>query len=118
MKDQGRDHLDRIKAAMSGNSIAARLGLQGRGKRFRCPFCVPSWGKKPDLSLAVGDQGFVCHRCGIKGDLLNLVEIVQNVSFPSAVAWLENETGIRPDRSRESTGEDLEIGRASCRERV
>jgi len=90
------DHIDELKAAADPVRVAEHLGLEGRGSRFRCPFCVPSGGKLVDLSLSVGDYGFLCHRCGVKGDVLKLVEVFLNVDFPSAVAWLEEETGIRP----------------------
>jgi hypothetical protein len=83
----GHDYIAALKVAGDPLRIAAALGLKGRGKRFRCPFCIPSGGKPPDLSLSVGDKGFLCHRCGLKGDLLKLIEVAGNMDFPSAVKW-------------------------------
>ena len=78
------------------------LGLQGRGSRFFCPLCQPHGGKTPDLS--VRDKGFTCHKCGEKGDLLKLIEVAGNMDFPSAVAFLENSTGIlSPGRRNKGT---------------
>ena len=93
MKD-GREHLDALKAAADPGRVAADLGLRGRGRRFFCPLCQPDGGKTPDLSVT--DKGFRCHKCGLKGDLLKLVEVAGKKDFPSAVAWLESLTGIRP----------------------
>ena len=93
MKD-GREHLYALKAAADPGRVAAYLGLRGRGRRFFCPLCQPDGGKTPDLSVT--DKGFVCFKCGQKGDLLKLVEVAGKKDFPSAVAWLESLTGIRP----------------------
>ncbi|MFH0812214.1 MAG: CHC2 zinc finger domain-containing protein [Pseudomonadota bacterium] len=93
------DHLAALKVAADPQRVAVALGLQGRGSRFFCPLCQPQGGKTPDLS--VRDKGFTCHKCGEKGDLLKLIEVAGNMDFPSAVAWLERETGIpSPGRRR------------------
>jgi len=86
------EHIDTLKAAADPQRVAVALGLQGRGSRFFCPLCQPQGGKTPDLS--VRDKGFTCHKCGEKGDLLKLIMVALNMNFPSAVAWLEKETGI------------------------
>jgi len=102
-------HIDALKVAADPQRVAAALGLHGRGGRFFCPLCQPQGGKTPDLS--VRDKGFTCHKCGVKGDLLKLIEVAGNMDFPSAVAWLEGETGIRrPGRHKKGTGKDT--GRA------
>jgi len=92
------EHIDALKGAADPQRVAAALGLQGRGSRFFCPSCQSSGGKTPDLS--VRDKGFTCHKCGLKGDLLKLIEVAGNMDFPSAVAWLERETGIPPPGRR------------------
>jgi len=102
------DHIDALKNATDPQRVAAALGLQGRGSRFFCPSCQPSGGKTPDLS--VRDKGFTCHKCGLKGDLLKLVEVALDIDFPSAVAWLERETGI-PSPGRHKKGRDRDKGR-------
>lgn len=89
-----RDHIAALKAAADPDQVAAALGLRGRGRRLFCPACQPDGGKTPDL--AVRDKGFTCHKCGLKGDLLKLVEVAGCLDFPKAVAWLESLTGIRP----------------------
>lgn len=101
------EHIDTLKAAAGPQRVAAALGLKGRGSRFVCPNpdCIPSGGRPRDLSLTVGGKGFVCHRCGLKGDLLKLIEVTAGLDFPSAVAWLEDLTGIpSPVRHKKSTG--------------
>ena len=99
------EHIDTLKAAADPQRVAVALGLQGRGGRFRCPLCIPSGGKAPDFSLAVGNKGFICHRCGEKGDVLKLVEVALKVEFTDAIKWLENETGIpSPVRHKKRIG--------------
>ena len=92
----GREHLAALKAAADPGRVADALGLKGRGKRYFCPVCQSAGGKTPDL--AVADKGFTCHKCGLKGDLLKLVEVAAGLDFPKAVAWLESLTGIQAPR--------------------
>jgi DNA primase len=86
------DHIHALKEAADPQRVAVALGLHGRGKRFFCPVCQPQGGKTPDLS--VWEKGFICHKCGEKGNILRLIEVAAGLDFPSAVAWLERETGI------------------------
>ena len=103
------DHIDTLKAAADLLRVAVALRLQGRGSRFFCPSCQPGGGKTPDLS--VRDKGFTCHKCGEKGDVLKLIMVALDIDFPSAVAWLERETGI-PSPVRRGKGTDRDKGRA------
>lgn len=100
-----RDHLEAVKASADGPTIALALGLRGRGRRFFCPACQSGGGKTPDL--AVSERGFICHKCGQKGDILALVELAAHLNFKGALEYLERETGIpapgpRRRRSRSS----------------
>ncbi len=88
------DHIDALKTAADPVRVAAALGLRSRGGRYFCPSCQPDGGKTPDL--VIKGQGFYCHKCKLKGDILSLVQYAAGIDFPSAVAWLENETGIKP----------------------
>lgn len=88
-----RKYLDALKNAADPEEVAVALGLQGHRRRFFCPVCQPAGGKSPDL--AVLEDGFFCHKCGLKGDLLKLIEVAGGMDFPSAVAWLERETGMK-----------------------
>lgn len=102
------DHIDALKVAADPQRVAVALGLHGRGSRFFCPLCQPQGGKSPDLS--VRDKGFTCHKCGEKGDVLKLIEVAAGLDFPSAVAWLERETGI-PSPVRRGKGPKGDKGR-------
>ena len=97
--NDSQNHVIELKDAADPGRVAVALGLRGKGGRFFCPFCQADGGKTPDLS--VRDKGFVCFKCGQKGDLLKLIMVKGRLDFPAAVAWLERETGIRaPDRRR------------------
>jgi len=91
--NDGKEHLDALKAAADPGRVAVALGLRGKGRRFFCPSCQADGGKTPDLSVHA--KGFNCFKCGLKGDLLKLIEVAGRLDFPKAVAWLERETGIR-----------------------
>ena len=97
------EHIEALKAAADPQRVAVALGLQGRGRRFFCPVCQSQGGKTPDLS--VRDKGFTCHKCGLKGDILKLIEVAAGLDFPSAVRWLEDLTGIpSPVRHKKRIG--------------
>jgi len=97
-----RGHIDRLKGACNGEEIAADLGLRGRGKRFFCPECQPSGGKTPDLS--VFDQGFKCYKCGLTGDIIDLVVLAGKKSKADAIAYLEQRTGIKRKKGYQDKG--------------
>ena len=95
----GQDHIAALKEAADPGRVAVALGLRGKGRRFFCPSCQADGGKTPDLSVHA--KGFNCFKCGLKGDLLKLIQVAGRLDFPAAVAWLERETGINPpDRRR------------------
>lgn len=102
-----QDHIEKLKTAADPYRVAVALGLQNRGRRFFCPSCQPHGGKTPDL--VVGDKGFICHKCGTRGDLLTLIQVAGKMDFPSAVAWLEKETGIEPPE-RKKRGIKTRVG--------
>ena len=80
-----RDHIDALKAAADPKRVAAALGLRGHGGRFFCPACQSDGARHKTPDLAVRGKGFVCFKCGLKGDLLKLVEVALGLDFPKAV---------------------------------
>lgn len=89
-----RDHIEALKKAADPGRVADALGLRGRGGRYFCPDCQPTGGKSPDL--VIRDGGFICHKCGSKGDILSLILTVSGLDFPGAVGFLEGLTGLQP----------------------
>ena len=100
--NDGRDHLVALKAAADPGRVAAGLNLRKRGTRFFCP-CQSAEAKTPDL--VVGVKGFICHKCGEKGDLLKLIQFAAGLDFPAAVAWMEDLTGLQKRRRRGGHGD-------------
>ena len=93
MKDADfRDHIRRLKEAVRGQDVAARIGLPGRGKRFFCPVCQPAGGKTPDLD--VFDKGFKCYKCGKTGDVIDLAVLIGGMTKAEAIEYLEKMSGI------------------------
>ena len=100
--DDFRQHVDRLKAAVSGVDLAADLGLVHRGRRYFCPACQPTGGKTPDL--AVNDDGFRCFKCGASGDVIDLVVFAKGLSKADAIRWMEDRTGLERPRRRLPSG--------------
>ena len=79
---------DIIRSSVSALEAGRALGLQAdRYGRCACP--VHS-GKDRNCKLYDGYRGFHCFVCGASGDVIRLVESVQNCSFLSAVEWLNS----------------------------
>ena len=93
-----RDHVHRLKEAVRGQDVAARIGLPGRGKRFFCPACQPAGGKTPDLD--VFDLGFKCYKCGKTGDIIDLAVLAGGMSKAEAIKYLEKMSGIKRPAGR------------------
>jgi DNA primase len=51
-----------------------------------CPFHEDS---RPSAGISPESDYFHCFGCGWKGDVITLVMVVQNKSFPEAITWLE-----------------------------
>lgn len=112
--NDGQEHIAALKSAADPGRVAVALGLRGKGRRFFCPSCQADGGKTPDLS--VNAKGFNCFKCGLKGDLLKLIQVAGKLDFPDAVRWLERETGIRsPDRRRGGYREGKVVSRPPAR---
>ena len=108
-----RDHVNRLKEAVRGQDVAARIGLHGRGNRFFCPVCQPGGGKTPDLD--VFDQGFKCYKCGKTGDIIDLAVMAGGMSKADAIGYIEQLAGVkRPtgrEKSRGHSSDQPKIGR-------
>ena len=87
-----REFIEELKQRSDPDKIASCLNLQKKGKRYFCPDCQPDGGKTPDL--VVSTKGFLCFKCGIKGDLLDLIMTFGQMTFPQALEWLEADTGL------------------------
>lgn len=69
--------------------VVEALGIGGRRGRYWCPFCQwrgASEHKTPDFSCR---QGFVCFKCGFKGDVFTFVQGVLRVDFVKSVEYVQ-----------------------------
>lgn len=79
---------DSIRHSVSALEAGRAMGLQvDRHGRCACPVHT---GVDRNCKLYDGDRGFHCFVCGASGDVIKLVEYVQNCSFLSAVEWLNS----------------------------
>ncbi len=97
--------LEALKARHPILEVARDLGLEVNHNRFRCPHperhthgdrtaSVTLW---PDRNL------FKCWVCpDVKGDVLNLIQVVKGIGFAEAVAFLEKRGGYSPHPSTSS----------------
>jgi hypothetical protein len=97
-----RSHIEALKAAADPAGVAAALGLRSRGKRFFCPACQSDGLPHKTPDLVTSDKGFICHKCGLKGDLLKLVEVAGRLDFKDAVAFMERHTGLYSRQKRDA----------------
>jgi len=70
-------------------TVAERLGIPGQGRKRMCY----QGHDKATASLMFPKNGnyFICHGCGIKGSVIDLVMNYLNIEFIAAVEWLTGE---------------------------
>ncbi len=93
-----------LKRANPLAEVAARWGVElrrsGHSYVGRCPFHHDQG--RPNLSICcsadVSDDFFHCFRCGVGGDVIRFVRLIENLSFPAAVARLQGSAPDQPAR--------------------
>src|ERR1700730_5019369 len=97
-------HIDKARAARIEDVIAGRNIKLSPGRVERCGPC-PRCGGTDRFSINTRKQVFNCRRCGAKGDVIALVQLLDGVDFNTAVEVLG---GPAPENT---TRQDLEHGR-------
>jgi hypothetical protein len=71
-------------------------GVAFRGQRFKreaCPLCCKPGRGDRCFSWDFASCSFYCHKCGAKGDALELVKRMLCVNIIQAAKWLEAKLG-------------------------
>ncbi len=95
------DQTQDLKRQVDIQQVTFALGLKSnaKGKRFFCPHCQTGpKHKTPDLVI-VGD-GFYCHKCNAKGDVIQLIQDVRGCDFKEAIKWIEDYIGGAPPQPK------------------
>lgn len=69
-------------------SYRAEVPFRGYGNwvAMLCPFHDD---RSPSASVNLMEDAFVCHTCGIRGDIVSVVQQVENVTVAEAKAYIE-----------------------------
>ena len=94
-----------IRDTISAQDVGNALGLEIRRGRCKCPIHN---GGDFNCVLYRGNRGFYCHTCKTGGDVIRLVELVNQIQFKDAVAWvnqtfsmgLDLESKLSPEEER------------------
>lgn len=77
-----------VKSSVSALDAGRALGLEtNHDGRCRCPFHN---GGDYNMKLYTGDKGYHCFVCHEHGDVIGLVQGVNNCTFVEAVQWLSD----------------------------
>lgn len=77
-------------------ALAEREGLQRKGGKLQCPARCSEKADSCSLNDKNGTVLWHCHRCGVAGDVIRLIETTRTCDFQAALAWLaENEGSIK-----------------------
>ena len=90
-----------LKCANPVEHVAARYGIdlrpQGQALIGRCPFHRD--GGRPNLHIYRQSRSWRCFRGGLGGDVLTLVELIDNGPVLAALLpWLQEQVGAGVDR--------------------
>ena len=91
-----RRRLERARTVRIEDEIARR-GIRLKGRIDRCGPC-PVCGGHDRFAINVRKQCFICRGCGIAGDVIKLVQHLDNCAFVSAVETLFGDD-VRPQAS-------------------
>lgn len=84
--------IEALKAANPIAEVARDLGLEVTRQRFRCPRPAnhAHGDRTPSVSLSASRGSFKCWVCpDVKGDVIDLVRLVNGTGFPEAIRWLQ-----------------------------
>lgn len=95
----------RARLGSDCDPVASSLGLDPgqpqKKRRWRCPSAHCAEKTEPTLSTPARPGGWVCHRCGEKGDVFALVGLAQGFRLPlrgrdfvDVLAWLAPHAGV------------------------
>ncbi|MDO5033243.1 MAG: DNA primase [Eubacteriales bacterium] len=93
-----QNDIDEIIARNSIEDVVGdyvRLDRKGGQNLFGlCPF---HGEKTPSFSVNTGKQFFYCFGCHAGGNVIKFIQLIENLSFPDAVAFLAKRVGIELD---------------------
>src|SRR5512136_1117175 len=106
--------VDEVRNAVNIVSIISEyVALKKRGRNYlaRCPFHTE---KTPSFNVSEEKQIFMCFGCGLGGDVFRFVMQIEHLTFPEAVRFIADRSGIKlPEISEasnvQSTASSTEI---------
>ncbi len=96
--------LDEVRNAVNIVSIVSEyvaLKKRGRNHVARCPFHNE---KTPSFNVSEEKQIFMCFGCGLGGDVFRFIMQIEHLSFPEAIRFLADRSGIKLPESQDSFG--------------
>ncbi|MFX0199710.1 MAG: CHC2 zinc finger domain-containing protein [Candidatus Hodarchaeota archaeon] len=91
------DFINMVKSECDIVTVAAKLGLlppkRGRYYQGDCPTGHPSEAHRC-FTIFPETQSFYCFHCGVSGDLISLVRIVNDCDTKAALVWVVDNFGL------------------------
>ena len=100
-REGGSQSASRLKATTQVSDVLTYYGapayFAGRWESVRCPF-----HDDRHASASYNDiiGKFYCHACDTRGDIFDLIQQAEGISFPEAVAFIEQVIGERGSDAR------------------
>lgn len=106
-----RSYVDDIKNRVHIIDVAEQLGHlpeRKEGNRFQGSCCPGGHESKNGRPFVIypSVQGFKCFNCGLKGDVIDLVEVAQGLDFMGALDYLADLAGMPRFTHQEMTDEE------------
>jgi len=102
-------YLAEIKARVGMEWVLNNHGVTVARRRFSCISPAHS-DLRPSASVNPDDQSFVCWSCGVRGDVIDAVQLIQGLSVKDATEYLGRFCGV--GTYREYAGLDKTVARA------
>jgi len=81
MSDSRHEDFEIVIHSITMQQVAEAYGFQINRKGFmRCPFHANGSERTPSLKVYPGHRGFHCKACGVGGDVIRFVELLNNLT--------------------------------------
>jgi hypothetical protein len=115
-----------LKARNPCDQVAGKwVKLRKHGKKLigPCPICSENRTSRKATKFECDADGFVCAGCNQGGDVIKLVQLVEQIDFPAAIAWLggaqdiDSVTAAAREQERAAARAKADQGNKQIRER-
>lgn len=112
MAESRHEDFEIVTQSITMQQVAEAYGFQVNRKGFmRCPFHGNGSERTPSLKVYPGNRGFHCKACGVGGDIIKFVELLNNLTSLEAMMELASTFNITISTNADIPKETIEMAK-------